>query len=475
MVDIIFPTSTAPGARPGEGSGRLVNCYAEALDNGARKQFVRRRSPGLRKTVGTALHVGCRGLHYHNGILYVALADRLMKVTFDGTNYVFSDLGSLPSAGRVTFARNNKAPIPDILVTTEDDTFVVSSTGAPVSLNDGDLPQALSIDFMDGYFIWAIRDGRFFVSSINDKTVSALDFGKAESHPGGIYRAVAFGELLYLCGPSSIEVWQNAGNATGSPFSRASVISRGVAGTFAIAGNEYGFPALIFVGDDNAVYRIDGGYQIQRISTPDLDRLIEKVTDKSKLDVTVGITSGHFWATVTGPDFSWTYEVGTGFWHERESYLSNHWRGVCSTQAFGKWVIGDRVTGDVWFLDHEYQREGSDHLVVTAISLPVSDFPNRVAVPRADFDIIVGQGLVTGQEPIDTDPICKISWSDDGGNSFGKPLQRLLGRQAQHRTPVTVNRCGMASRYGRVWKFEVSDPVYVGLLGGSMEGQGRSR
>jgi hypothetical protein len=67
---------------------------------------------------------------------------------------------------------------------------------APASLGDGDLPQALTIDFIDGYFVWAIRDGRVFFSGINDKTVSALDFGKAESHPGGIYRAVAFGEML---------------------------------------------------------------------------------------------------------------------------------------------------------------------------------------------------------------------------------------------------------------------------------------
>lgn len=204
MVDIVFPTSSAPGDRPGEGSGRLINCYAEALDNGARKQFVRRRSPGLRRAASTNLYAGCRGFHYYNGNLYVAFSERLMKITFDGENYVFTNLGSLPSDGRVTFARNNKAPIPDILITTEDDTFIVNADSAPVSLNDGDLPQALSIDFLDGYFIWAIRDGRFFVSAINDKTVSALDFGKAESRPGGIYRAIAFGELLY-CRPDGSE------------------------------------------------------------------------------------------------------------------------------------------------------------------------------------------------------------------------------------------------------------------------------
>lgn len=474
MVDIVFPNSTAPGARRGEGSGRLINCYAEKLDDGARAPYARRRVPGL-KNIATTGFPGCRGYHYHDGTLYVAQADRLVKIEKSGSNYVVTNLGSLPGTGRVTFARNNKAPIPDILCTTEDDTFVISSTLAPVSLGDGDLPQALTIDFLDGYFIWAIRDGRFFVSAINDKTVSALDFGKAESHPGGIYRAVAFGELLYLCAPSSIEVWQNAGNATGSPFSRAAVIPRGIISTFAIAGNEYGFSSLIFIGDDNAVYRLDGGYQPTKISTPDLDRLIETTTDKTTLDVTVSVTSGHQWATVSGPDFSWTYELGTGFWHERASYLDDHWRGVCSAAAFDGWVIGDRTTDEVWMLDANTMREGTEPLVMSVISLPGSGFPNRTAIPRADFDIIVGQGLATGDQPIETDPVCLISWSDDGGNTFGTPLKRSLGRLAKYQAPVSINRTGMAGRYGRVWRIDISDPVYASVLSGSMDTDPRSR
>lgn len=473
MADIIFPTSTSPGARPGEGAGRLINCYAEALSDGARKQFVRRRSPGL-SLIATIEHVGCRGMHFYNGDLYVAQKDRLSRVNLVGALFVVTDLGALPGTARVTFARNNKAPINDVICVTENDTYVVHQNSPPTSLGDGDLPAALTVDFLDGYFIWAIRDGRFFVSGINDTTVDALDFGKAESHPDGIYRAIVLGELLYLAGPSAIEVWQNAGNATGSPFSRAAVIPKGLASTFAIAGNEYGFSALVFVADDNGVYRLDGGYQPSKISPPVLDRLIEAVDDKTLIDVTVSNASGHMWATVTGPNFSWVYELATGFWHERASYLAQSWRGVCSVQAFGGWVIGDRLTGKIWFFDADEMTEGGDPLVQTVISIPATDFPNRTAVSRADFDAIVGQGLVSGQEPIETDPVCLISWSDDGGNTFRTPLKRSLGRLATHKTPVTVNRTGTTSRYGRVWKIDVSDPVYVGWLGGTMDAQPRS-
>jgi len=181
-------------------------------------------------------------------------------------------------------------------------------------------------------------------------------------------------------------------------------------------------------------------------------------------------------AAITGPSFTWEYELSTGFWHERASYGQNRWRAIVSVKAFGdRWIYGDRATDDVWMLDPNAMREGADQLVMSVWSLPASGFPNRVSISRADFDIIVGTGLVTGEEPIETEPVCLISWSDNGGATFGNPLVRQIGRLSKHRTPVSVNRTGIASRYGRVWKIEIADPVYASVLSGTMEADPRSR
>lgn len=474
MVDILFPATTSPGIRPGEGAGRLINCYAAKQGEGARMTYTRRRSPGLRQIALTE-HVVGRGSHFHNGDLFVAQKDRLTLITLVSGEFVVTDLGALPGELPVTFARNNKAPVPDILCVTEDGPYRVFRDAPPAALAEAALPQPLAVVFIDGYFVFPIRDGRFFFSAINDTTVSALDFGKAESRPGGILHAIPYGEQLLFPGPSVTEVWSNAGNATGSPFSRTAVIPKGLASTTAISGFQEGYSTVVFVGDDNAVYRLDGGYAPARISGPELETLIENVADKTLIDVSVGVTSGHMWATVTGPNFSWTYELGANLWHERKSYGQARWRAVTSVQAFNGWVMLDRETGAVWVLDPNFAKEGEKPLVIEVWSLPGSNFPNRTLIPRADFDITVGQALVAGDEPIETDPVVVISWSDDGGVTFGVPLVRKLGPIGKYNTPVSVNRTGTTGRYGRVWKLHVSDPVYVSINSGTMDAIGASR
>jgi len=87
--------------------------------------------------------------------------------------------------------------------------------------------------------------------------------------------------------------------------------------------------------------------------------------------------------------------------------------------------------------------------------------------------MMTGVGIDTGIEPIETDPKVEISWSDDGGRTWGAPVQRRLGSQGE-KLPIDVFRCGLAGRLGRQWRLAVSDPVEVSLIGGAMDVEGRA-
>src|SRR5690606_41470107 len=51
----------------------------------------------------------------------------------------------------------------------------------------------------------------------------------------------------------------------------------------------------------------------------------------------------------------------------------------------------------------------------------------RSRVNQVSFNFVTGVGRDTGIAPIETDPQVSISWSNDGGRTFGNELLRSLG------------------------------------------------
>ena len=72
-------------------------------------------------------------------------------------------------------------------------------------------------------------------------------------------------------------------------------------------------------------------------------------------------------------------------------------------------------------------------------------------------------------------PSVAISMSKDGGNDWGNPILRSLGRQKLSlRTRVSVTRMGITGTMGVRWRLVITDPVYASLLGGTMASEIRA-
>ena len=151
---------------------------------------------------------------------------------------------------------------------------------------------------------------------------------------------------------------RNIGNPEGFPFGRVAVIKRGLIAPYAVAGYQDGFgKALVWVGDDNGVHILDG-YTATRISTPDVDRDIEALADKSGIECAGLHHSGAAFVCVSSPEWTWEFNLTTQMWNERRSKLRDgtlldRWRGTGdSVFAFEKWLIGDT----------HYRQAARDHL-----------------------------------------------------------------------------------------------------------------
>lgn len=469
MVDIPFPLSSSPGAQPQEGAGRLINCYPEPLGDASARKVVFRRVPGLRSW-GTSDETGFRGQIEIGGTLYSAFSGKLLKWTSAAGAGV--EVGALGGTGRVFFARNNKAPTPDQVVVTGDGAFIF--TGASVSdYPDVDLPQPRDVAMQDGYFFFPLGDGRIFASDLNSTAINALSFATCEGKPDALMRAIPWNGQMLFFGTNSMEVWENQAT-TPFPYARVTVRPVGLAGAGAIAGYQDGFgKALIYVASNNTVCQLNG-YDSEKISPPDLDRLIETVADKDTLEASVHVAGGHEFWTLSCPDWTWEYDLNNGRWHERASWAQSHWRGLQPVLAFNKWLCGDTQSGNIIEVTPQVQREISNPLRAIIESGPVQKFPNRIQVARADFDFVPGVGIATGADPIETDPQVEISWSNDGASNWSVPLIRKLGRQAEASKRVTVLNTGLSGPQGRRWRIAMSDPCYFGFMGGDQSADVRA-
>jgi hypothetical protein len=466
-VPIIFPTTSAPGIRPQEGGGRLVNAFVEKAPTGAPSSTIHRRSPGLvRDVVAISSNIQTRAFQEAGSVVLWIMKDRVLK--FDSA-YTVTDLGALTGTDYVTTAKNNAAT-PDLVAVTGAGAFNLFTGSAPTAFADVDLPGSpTSVCDFDGYFVFSYGDGRIFASDLNSVSVNSLSFTTEQNL--FVRRVVRYGGRLFAFGDKWTGVYRDAGTLP-FPFAREVTIPRGIVGTHAVAGWEYGWAnELIFVGDDFVVYKLDG-YTPVPISTNDVSRDIQAAVlagDRATIVAYVYMFEKNaFWIVSCPGQFTWEYNLTTGEWNERQSYGLTYWKGMKSIRQFDQWTIGNVSDGELYHISGEYFLEGTDPLIWLVESGVISGFPKGVIIPRASFHITTGVSEDT------SDPQIEISWSLDGGYSYGLPVIRGLGAVGHTKSHPYVLNCGLSKGQGVRYRLRVSDPVHVGLNGGVIEVEQRA-
>lgn len=467
---IPFPVKSSPGANRQESGGRIVNGYVEELGEAAASKVVIRRGPGL-LNFGTSARTGYRGSIVVQNVLYAAFSTKLEKWSSSGG--ASTNVGNLNGTVRGFFAANNNTTPDKVFVDPSGNIATFTPSAVTNSYPDADLPSVNSVDFLDGYLVFTTGDGRAFATDLNSTSVNALSFGKAEAKPDGLVRVVSWGGRLLFLGNITTEVWTDAGT-TPFPFTRNTVIPRGLAGPYAISGYEDGFSqGPIWVTDADTVIRLDG-YTPVKVSTPDLERKIAAVTDKTTIEATSFMCDGHAFFQLSCPAWTWVLDISTSQWAEADSYLVARSRRSGAINAFSKWLTGDTQTGNIQQITSSAYDEVGSPLRLRIESGPVMDFPYGKAVGRADFFFTTGVGIATGHDPDQTDPDVEISYSDDGGLTWSNPILRKLGRQSEPQQLISLVACtGRTSWQGRRWRLDVSAGVYAAFQFATMSEDAR--
>lgn len=468
MVAIVFPVSSAPGSHGQEGSGRLVNCRAVKTEQGAHAPFKWPRTAGLRANLDDiTLHSHCRGMILIASTLLHVLTNRVYAIAESAGDLSSADLGVLSGSDNVTIARNN-AGTPNIVVVCDAGTFNLFTGAAPTSFADGYLPAVNSCFSANGYIGFTTASGNLWFTGLNVVTV-ASDAFVASKLIGGLLRGVYFRGEVFAMGPNGIRVYDETG-ADPVPFQYKNIeIPVGIIGTHAVAGWEPGFTGTLgWVASDYTV-RILDGYSPKIVSNEDVSRAIATCADPSAIQMCAYMDGQYPILSITSPN-EWTWEINltTGTWNERESQNRSDWRARCTIKAFNMWLAGDDQTGNIAEIDPTYRKEYDNELIWEIISGVNAAFPTPIAVGRAQFWFNAALGDDAGQYPIETAPSAIISWSLNGGYSYGTSVQRELGREGDARRVVAISSVGLAGPKGVRFHIQISDPVEPGFQGGDL-------
>jgi len=150
---------------------------------------------------------------------------------------------------------------------------------------------------------------------------------------------------------------------------------------------------------------------------------------------------------------TWCYEVSTGTWHERcDLDADGEFMALRVTHAvfaYGKQLAFD-ADGVVYEMRDDLNTFNGDVMRRTRIS-PNNVTPMRDRVFYSEFAL----DCTTGEAPQGADPMIDLSWSDDGGYTWGEPVQRSAGRVGEYQARVLWQRLG----YGRdrVWRLDYAE------------------
>lgn len=440
------------------GAPKLLNAYAEKNGDDAKAPLMVVPADGLVEFAEPA-DTPCRGMLFMEDLdkLYTFHSSAAYKIIEGGAA---ERIGTVSGIDPVQLSRNQKAT-PQLLVRSNANVQILESDTLRYP-EDTDVPDdVITADFLGGRHILGEEDRTFTITAVNEiDDVNSLDFATFEQQAGKLVRVKAFGGELYGMCSRWIEAWRHTGN-TDFPFEPMGVtIPWGLLAANAVVESD---GSLMFPTHEGTIVRLDG-YKVTRISTHEVERLIQD--DPAPEDITGFSWSrgGHSFAAFTGTDWTRIFDSATQLWSTRASYPHlERWRARYSAKAWGKTLVGDDQSGKILYLDSETFTEDGDPLVWGMDTPTIHAFPNGAIVDAIHFDVAVGYGALLASAD-GHDPLMMLDWSVDGGNSWkGNRLLRI-GKRGEFTTRVYARRLGRFGDKGIIFRIRISDPVVRAIV-----------
>ena len=485
---------------------RMVNLFPEIVPEAGKEPAFLNRAPGLKllNTIGNGPIRGLWAFSSNDSTAFVVSGTQLYKIT---TSYVATLIGTVASTGPVSMADNGT----QLFIAANGPSYIYNNTtNAFGQITDPDFPGAVTVCYLDGYFVFNQPNSQLlWITQLLDGTsIDPLDFASTEGSPDGLVAVVSNFREVWAFGTNSIEVWYDSG-ATDFPLQRiqGAFNELGCAAPYSVAKMDNG---LFWLGRDRRgegiVYRANG-YTGQRISTHAVEWQIQQYDDISDAIAYTYQQDGHSFYVLVFPsaNTTWVYDAATQAWHERAGFnngvFTRH-RGNCQMAFNNKIVIGDFESGNIYAfdLDDFSDNGGIQKWLRTWRALPTGQnnlkrttqhmmqldcesgvglngyvIPEVIYLQTENNDFLITEAsdyLIAEQETIATqgaDPQVMLRWSDDGGRTWSNEHWASMGKIGQYYKRVIWRRLGMTTKLrDRVYEVSATDPVKIAIMGAEL-------
>lgn len=439
---------------------RCVNLYPEVSGSGtSRSVAMLVGTPGLDVWATIGAGPVRAVLRFSPSVLIVVSGSQVYRVT---TGAVATFIGNVAFAqNRVSLASNGALVM--MVTGGSDGYFIDPAAGTVTTITDPDFRGGVSVDFLDGYFVWSVPGtGQFQYSQLYGSLIDPLDFATAEGSPDGLVGSIVNYRELWLFGETSVEVWYNQGGID-DVFARlqGAFMEVGCAAARSIAKMDN---SVFWLGADDrgqgVIYRANG-YVPQRISTHAIEYAIGRY---SRIDDAVAYTysqEGHMFYVLSFPtgNATWVYDAATSLWHERawraDTGNLNRHRSNCQATFAGLTLVGDWQTGAVYSMRLDaYTDAGAELPRIRAAPYISNDDSTWQIFDALELDMQTGVGGTAGA-------VAVLQWSDNDGATWSNELTASLGLIGDN---VRVRWRRLGKSRARIFRVTVTDAAKVCIV-----------
>lgn len=456
----------------------LTNLYCETRPQGEKSSLVGLGFPGIDLFCDFDSASAVRGMMpvEQNDLLYCVLIDTLKEVNNAG---VSTDRGTLlTSSGSVGLSHNG------IQVMIVDGTYGYifnTQTNVFTQITDPDFPaNPTSVTFQDGYFIAGFDNGKFYISALYNGLVwDALDFTTVNATAGKLIRIFNdHGELIAFQDIAT-SFYGNTG-AADFPFERIQGADAewGLAARYSVMKFDDSVAFLCKNRMGEVIVGKLSGHSLTKISTPDLDKIINSYAITSDAIAFTYLLGGHPMYQINFPSagYSWSFDGTTGIWSKRKSFgITNH---ICQRGVpyLSKIVMADYHVGKLYKLNTLSLTENGSPIEGEFIGEHWDRELQYLDIKKIRLDMEVGtqefQGSITtwdlGATTWDLGttvwdyiepygPTVMLQLSRDDGKTWGSEMWKSAGKLGHYQETLDWRRLGSTRRL--TCKFRIADPM----------------